>query len=65
MIHPLPPRCTQAQPISRPHQAIATPLPRWEDLPGERQRELIMTLAAILVKRLATQRQSRPEVPHE
>ena len=31
------------------------PLPRWEQLPPERQRELVMLLATLLLKRLPSQ----------
>jgi len=41
------------QPVSPPRQVSADLLPRWEHLPPERKRELIMTLTTILVKRLA------------
>ncbi len=33
---------------------LNTVLPGWEQLPAERQRELVMSLAAMVVKRLAT-----------
>jgi hypothetical protein len=31
------------------------PLPRWEDLPLEQQRELVMILARLVIKRLPSQ----------
>ena len=35
------------------------PLPQWEDLPPEQQRELVLLLATLLLKRLAGHTQSR------
>jgi hypothetical protein len=40
-------------------------LPNWEQLPAARQRELVLTLASLLVKRLPSQRPTPPEVRHE
>lgn len=41
------------------------PLPRWEQLPTERQRELILTLAALVVKRLPAPLPVPKEAKHE
>jgi hypothetical protein len=41
------------------------PLPQWEHLPPERQRELVLVLATLLVKRLPEQTWSRKEVQDE
>lgn len=41
------------------------PLPRWEHLPPERQRELVMTLAAMLIKRLPVRHPGCKGVAHE
>ncbi len=38
------------------------PLPQWEQLPPERQRELVMLLATLLLKRLPSQELTREEV---
>jgi hypothetical protein len=35
------------------------PLPQWEDLSPEQQRELVLLLATLLLKRLAGHTQSR------
>jgi hypothetical protein len=50
----------QSTPISatRPEKVKDQPqvlnsLPRWEQIPPEYQREVVMTLATILIKRLA------------
>ena len=53
--------------LDSPAGTSQTPLllPCWEQLPPERQRELILTLAAIVVKRLPGQMPSQPEVEHE
>ena len=40
---------------------LNTVLPGWEQLPLERQRELVLSLAAMLVKRLAAA-PTQPEV---
>ena len=34
------------------------PLPQWEELPPEQQRELVLLLATLLLKRLASHTQS-------
>ena len=46
-------------PATRPERnsvlaASKTVLPGWEELPSERQRELVLSLAAMVVKRLTT-----------
>ncbi len=41
------------------------PLPRWEQFPTERQRELILMLAAIVVKRLPAPLPAPREAQHE
>jgi hypothetical protein len=52
-MNPVPPSIIQPeQSPARP--ALNTALPSWTQLPAERQRELVMSLAAMLVKRLAT-----------
>ncbi len=38
------------------------PLPQWKQLPPERQRELVMLLATLLLKRLPSQELTREEV---
>ncbi len=53
-------------PSTRPTpDAPPPPLPRWEQLPVARQRELILTLASLLVKRLPSQEPTPPEVQRE
>ena len=51
----------------RPRLVCPTPasLPRWEQLPAERQRELVLTLATMLLKRLPAPRLTAAEVRHE
>jgi len=51
----------------RPLPACSTPvtLPRWEELPAARQRELVLTLATMLLKRLPAPRLTAAEVRHE
>jgi hypothetical protein len=60
---------TPPAPVIRPEKSIAlsplnTSLPGWEQLAAERQRELVMSLAAMVVKQLATA-QLRQEVKDE
>ena len=53
-------------PSTRPApDAAPPPLPRWEHLPTARQRELVLTLASLLVKRLPDQGPTPPEVRRE
>ena len=60
----------QTQPTARP-ESPAPPcpprlsLPGWEQLPAERQRDLVLTLAAILLKRLPRPFLTPTEVRHE
>jgi hypothetical protein len=51
-------------PSGKPQTQIvrSDPLPRWEQLPLERQRELVMLLATLLLKRLPSQELTREEV---
>jgi hypothetical protein len=42
------------QPEKTALSPLNTILPGWEQLPAERQRELVMSLAAMVVKRLDT-----------
>lgn len=44
---------------------LLEPLPRWENLPPEQRRELVMTLATMLVKQLSVQRPAREKAAHE
>jgi hypothetical protein len=54
-MNPVPPSIIQPeQSPARP--ALNTALPSWIQLPAERQRELVLSLAAMLVKQLATVR---------
>lgn len=43
----------------------SAPLPKWESLSAERQRELIITLAAILIKQLGDCHRMGREGGHE
>lgn len=56
-----------AHPLDTPHapQAIADSLPRWDRLPPERQRELTMVLAALIVKQLPTSHPAHEEKTDE
>ncbi len=60
----------QTHPSVRPESPTAPPvsrlsLPSWNQLPAERQRDLVLTLAAILIKRLPRPRLTPPEAPHD
>ncbi len=53
-------------PSTRPApDAPPPPLPRWEQVPAARQRELVLTLASLLVKRLPRQGPTPPEARRE
>ena len=50
--------------LETPGQTLPT-LPRWEQLPTERQRELVRTLAALVVKRLPPRPLTPLGAPHD
>lgn len=50
MIDPLPTQRTPAEEPGLPRQTPTNRLPRWEHLPVEQKRELVMTLATLLSK---------------
>lgn len=55
----------QSEVPKRQQLVVPPPLPRWEDLPAECQRELLMTLAAMLVKQLTARRLTQKGRSHE
>jgi hypothetical protein len=56
---------TSRSEAARPPLIRSDPLPRWEQLPPERQRELVLLLATLLLKRLPGSVQSREVVADE
>jgi hypothetical protein len=55
----------QSEAPNRQQLIVPPPLPRWKDLPVEYQRELLMTLAAMLVKQLTARRPTQQGRRHE
>lgn len=47
------------------HEKTAAPFLGWKQLPAKYQRELITTLASVLIKRLASPAKELKEVGHE
>jgi hypothetical protein len=56
---------TSRSEAARPAIIRSDPLPRWEQLSQERQRELVLLLATLLLKRLPGPAQNREAVADE
>lgn len=56
---------TNRSEAARPAIIRSDPLPRWEQLSPERQRELVLLLATLLLKRLPGPVQSQEAVANE
>ena len=58
-------KLTSRSEAARPPIIRSDPLPRWEQLPPERQRDLVLLLATLLLKRLPGPAQSQEAVANE